>query len=68
MKNNAVYYTNIILYIHFMFTKVLKYFSSYFRQVCQFLMRNANQHALDEDGKNPLSIALSREDADIVTL
>lgn len=38
------------------------------RQVCLFLKRGANQHATDEDGKDPLSIAVEAANADIVTL
>ncbi len=38
------------------------------RQVCQFLKRNANQHAVDADGNDPLSIAVKNANADIVTL
>ncbi|KAM4041806.1 arf-GAP with coiled-coil, ANK repeat and PH domain-containing protein 2 isoform 3-T3 [Anomaloglossus baeobatrachus] len=37
-------------------------------QVCLFLKRGANQHATDEDGKDPLSIAVEAANADIVTL
>ncbi|XP_075058348.1 arf-GAP with coiled-coil, ANK repeat and PH domain-containing protein 2 isoform X1 [Mixophyes fleayi] len=37
-------------------------------QVCLFLKRGANQHATDEDGKDPLSIAIEAANADIVTL
>ncbi|XP_064642137.1 arf-GAP with coiled-coil, ANK repeat and PH domain-containing protein 2-like isoform X2 [Lineus longissimus] len=37
-------------------------------QVCQFLKRNANQHAVDADGNDPLKIAVSSANADIVTL
>ena len=51
-----------------MYMILLVIFINFFRQVCQFLMRNANQHALDEDGQNPLTIAIARENADIVTL
>lgn len=38
------------------------------RQVCLFLKRGANQHATDEEGKDPLSIAVEAANADIVTL
>lgn len=38
------------------------------RQVCLFLKRGANQHATDEDGKDPLTIAVEAANADIVTL
>ncbi|XP_041419906.1 rfGAP with coiled-coil, ankyrin repeat and PH domains 2 S homeolog isoform X3 [Xenopus laevis] len=37
-------------------------------QVCLFLKRGANQHASDEDGKDPLTIAIETANADIVTL
>uniref|UniRef100_A0A8C3UET3 Arf-GAP with coiled-coil, ANK repeat and PH domain-containing protein n=1 Tax=Catharus ustulatus TaxID=91951 RepID=A0A8C3UET3_CATUS len=37
-------------------------------QVCLFLKRGATQHALDGDGQDPLSIAVSAANADIVTL
>ncbi|OCT80706.1 arf-GAP with coiled-coil, ANK repeat and PH domain-containing protein 2 isoform X2 [Xenopus laevis] len=37
-------------------------------QVCLFLKRGANQHASDEDGKDPLKIAIEAANADIVTL
>ncbi|KAK2163582.1 hypothetical protein LSH36_77g06039 [Paralvinella palmiformis] len=37
-------------------------------QVLQFIKRNANQHAVDEDGLNPLAIAVNNANADIVTL
>ncbi|XP_061456823.1 arf-GAP with coiled-coil, ANK repeat and PH domain-containing protein 3 [Rhineura floridana] len=37
-------------------------------QVCLFLKRGANQHAADEDGQDPLSIAVKAANADIVTL
>ncbi|NXT58127.1 ACAP3 protein, partial [Pluvianellus socialis] len=37
-------------------------------QVCLFLKRGANQHAMDGDGQDPLSIAVQAANADIVTL
>ncbi|KAK2179024.1 hypothetical protein NP493_518g01000 [Ridgeia piscesae] len=37
-------------------------------QVCQLLKRNANQQAVDENGRDPLSIAISEANADIVTI
>ncbi|XP_055656869.1 arf-GAP with coiled-coil, ANK repeat and PH domain-containing protein 3 isoform X5 [Falco peregrinus] len=37
-------------------------------QVCLFLKRGANQHAVDGDGHDPLSIAVQAANADIVTL
>ncbi|XP_053566176.1 arf-GAP with coiled-coil, ANK repeat and PH domain-containing protein 2 isoform X2 [Bombina bombina] len=37
-------------------------------QVCLFLKRGANQHATDEGGKDPLTIAVDAANADIVTL
>ncbi|KAM4772071.1 arf-GAP with coiled-coil, ANK repeat and PH domain-containing protein 2 [Rhinophrynus dorsalis] len=37
-------------------------------QVCLFLKRGADQHATDEYGKDPLSIAVEAANADIVTL
>ncbi|XP_069474684.1 arf-GAP with coiled-coil, ANK repeat and PH domain-containing protein 2 isoform X2 [Ambystoma mexicanum] len=37
-------------------------------QVCLFLKRGANQHAKDEEGKDPLTIAIEAANADIVTL
>ena len=43
-------------------------FILHFSQVCQFLKRNANQHAVDEDGNDPLSVAVKNANADIVTL
>jgi Arf-GAP/coiled-coil/ANK repeat/PH domain-containing protein len=36
--------------------------------VCLLLKRGANQDAINEDGQNPLAIALSQTQADIVTL
>ncbi|POI34769.1 hypothetical protein CIB84_001479, partial [Bambusicola thoracicus] len=36
--------------------------------VCLFLKRGANQHAVDSDGQDPLSIAVQAANADIVTL
>lgn len=47
---------------------VFCFFSFSARQVCLFLKRGANQHATDEDGKDPLSIAVEAANADIVTL
>ncbi|XP_074653859.1 arf-GAP with coiled-coil, ANK repeat and PH domain-containing protein 2-like isoform X2 [Tubulanus polymorphus] len=37
-------------------------------QVCQFLKRGANQHAVNGEGFDPLAIAMNSADADIVTL
>ncbi|XP_030073015.1 arf-GAP with coiled-coil, ANK repeat and PH domain-containing protein 2 isoform X2 [Microcaecilia unicolor] len=37
-------------------------------QVCLFLKRGADQHATDDKGKDPLSIAVEAANADIVTL
>ncbi|XP_042199556.1 arf-GAP with coiled-coil, ANK repeat and PH domain-containing protein 3 isoform X2 [Callorhinchus milii] len=37
-------------------------------QVCLFLKRGASQNAVDEDGQDPLSIAVQAANADIVTL
>ncbi|XP_051894988.1 arf-GAP with coiled-coil, ANK repeat and PH domain-containing protein 3b [Pristis pectinata] len=37
-------------------------------QVCLFLKRGANQNAVDDDGQDPLSIAVQAANADIVTL
>ncbi|XP_074046685.1 arf-GAP with coiled-coil, ANK repeat and PH domain-containing protein 2 isoform X2 [Macrotis lagotis] len=37
-------------------------------QVCLFLKRGADQHAPDEEGNDPLSIAVEAANADIVTL
>ncbi|XP_070560410.1 arf-GAP with coiled-coil, ANK repeat and PH domain-containing protein 2-like isoform X2 [Ptychodera flava] len=37
-------------------------------QVCLFLKRGADQHAVDEDGQDALKIALTTTNADIVTL
>ncbi|XP_036601255.1 arf-GAP with coiled-coil, ANK repeat and PH domain-containing protein 3 isoform X1 [Trichosurus vulpecula] len=37
-------------------------------QVCLFLKRGADQHALDEDQQDPLAIAVQAANADIVTL
>ncbi|XP_060078095.1 arf-GAP with coiled-coil, ANK repeat and PH domain-containing protein 2-like [Ylistrum balloti] len=37
-------------------------------QVCQFLKRGADLHAKDKDGQDPLDIAVSNTNADIVTL
>lgn len=39
-----------------------------FRQVCLFLKRGATQTDGDEDGHDPLSIAVQAANADIVTL
>lgn len=38
------------------------------RQVCLFLKRGASQMEIDEDGQDPLSIAVQAANADIVTL
>lgn len=38
------------------------------RQVCLFLKRGATQNDEDEDGQEPLSIAVQQANADIVTL
>lgn len=38
------------------------------RQVCLFLKRGATQNDEDEDGQDPLSIAVQQANADIVTL
>ncbi len=38
------------------------------RQVCLFLKRGASQVEVDEDGQDPLSIAVQAANADIVTL
>lgn len=43
-------------------------FSCIFRQVCLFLKRGATQNDGDEDGQDPLSIAVQQANADIVTL
>ncbi|XP_071431792.1 arf-GAP with coiled-coil, ANK repeat and PH domain-containing protein 3 [Pithys albifrons albifrons] len=37
-------------------------------QVCLFLKRGANQHAVDSDGQDPLGMAVQAANADIVTL
>lgn len=37
-------------------------------QVCLFLKRGADQHALDHEQQDPLSIAIQEANADIVTL
>ncbi|XP_023377402.1 arf-GAP with coiled-coil, ANK repeat and PH domain-containing protein 3 [Pteropus vampyrus] len=37
-------------------------------QVCLFLKRGADQHALDQEQQDPLSIAIQEANADIVTL
>lgn len=42
--------------------------SCIFRQVCLFLKRGATQNDGDEDGQDPLSIAVQQANADIVTL
>lgn len=39
-----------------------------FRQVCLFLKRGALQTEVDEQGHDPLSIAVQAANADIVTL
>lgn len=39
-----------------------------FRQVCLFLKRGASQTEVDEQGHDPLSIAVQAANADIVTL
>lgn len=38
------------------------------RQVCLFLKRGATQADEDEDGRDPLSVAVQHANADIVTL
>lgn len=43
-------------------------FSFISRQVCLFLKRGATQNDEDEDGQDPLSIAVQQANADIVTL
>lgn len=40
----------------------------FFSQVCLFLKRGADQHALDHKQQDPLSIAIQEANADIVTL
>ena len=40
----------------------------YYRQVCQFLKRGANQYAVDMNGMDALNIAVQTANADIVTL
>ena len=37
-------------------------------QVCLFLKRGADQHALDQEQRDPLAIAVQAANADIVTL
>jgi Arf-GAP/coiled-coil/ANK repeat/PH domain-containing protein len=37
-------------------------------QGCQLLKRSANQHAVDDQGQDPLSIAVKNANADIVTI
>lgn len=49
-------------------SKKMSNFSLFFRQVCLFLKRGANQNAADIDEKTPLSIAVDAANADIVTL
>lgn len=44
------------------------FFSGISRQVCLFLKRGATQNDEDEDGQDPLSIAVQQANADIVTL
>lgn len=57
--SNAFYFLRWILIL---------FFIGNIRQVCLFLKRGANQHATDEEGKDPLSIAVEAANADIVTL
>ena len=44
------------------------FFCGVFRQVCLFLKRGATQSDEDEDGRDPLSVAVQQANADIVTL
>lgn len=69
---------NVISLVFFIFLRWILFFFSYWqclknalslnRQVCLFLKRGANQHATDEEGKDPLTIAVEAANADIVTL
>lgn len=43
-------------------------FFGYYRQVCLFLKRGANQNAADAENQTPLTIAVEAANADIVTL
>lgn len=54
--------------IFFSYWPYIKNTVSLNRQVCLFLKRGANQHATDEEGKDPLTIAVEAANADIVTL
>lgn len=50
-------------------TKRLNFFlGGVHRQVCLFLKRGATQSDEDEDGQDPLSVAVQLANADIVTL
>lgn len=44
------------------------FFCGVHRQVCLFLKRGATQSDEDEDGQDPLSVAVQQANADIVTL
>lgn len=44
------------------------FFCGVLRQVCLFLKRGATQSKEDEDGQDPLSVAVQQANADIVTL
>lgn len=44
------------------------FFVGVLRQVCLFLKRGATQTDEDEDGQEPLSVAVQQANADIVTL
>lgn len=49
-------------------TRPLTTWPSVSSQVCLFLKRGADQHALDEEQQDPLTIAVQAANADIVTL
>lgn len=57
--------TAVLLYIH-LFSPWLRLVSN--SQVCLFLKRGASQTEVDEQGHDPLSIAVQAANADIVTL
>lgn len=67
-KLDSAFYFFMVNTNFFSYWKYIKNALSLYRQVCLFLKRGANQHATDEEGKDPLTIAVEAANADIVTL
>lgn len=58
----------LVLFAQLLFAVFDSSFLCISRQVCLFLKRGAAQNDGDEDGQDPLSIAVQQANADIVTL